>query len=101
VGSAFPAPSIAPTVNVCVPRRSLSYRTGEVHRLRGAPSREHSKDANSLAEKVNVADRDEIEPLGPESIVVSGGVASTVQERVAGVWSAFPSPSAARTRNVC
>ena len=40
-------------------------------------------------------------PVGPEEIVVSGGVVSwTVQVRAAGVASTFPAASMARTRNV-
>jgi hypothetical protein len=38
---------------------------------------------------------------GPEVIVVSGGVASIFQVRVAGVRSSWPSASFARTWNVC
>jgi hypothetical protein len=37
---------------------------------------------------------------GPESIVLSGGVASTVKLRVAGVSSRFPRKSVACTRKV-
>ena len=39
-------------------------------------------------------------PLGPLSIVVSGGVVSTVNVRVAGVGSTLPAWSIARTLNV-
>ena len=38
---------------------------------------------------------------GRESIVVSGGVVSTVNERLAGVESMFPAGSVARTSKVC
>ena len=37
---------------------------------------------------------------GPESIVVCGGVVSTVKVRDAGVASVFPTASVARTSNV-
>ena len=40
-------------------------------------------------------------PDGPESIVVSGGVVSTVNERLAGVGSVLLAGSVARTSNVC
>ncbi len=42
-----------------------------------------------------------VSPFGPELIVVAGPVVSTVQLRLAGVGSALPSVSTARTRNVC
>jgi len=37
---------------------------------------------------------------GPESIVTTGAVVSTVQVELAGVWSTFPPWSAARTSKV-
>ena len=40
-------------------------------------------------------------PDGPASIVVSGGVVSTVQVRLAGLGSVLPAGSVARTVNVC
>jgi hypothetical protein len=40
-------------------------------------------------------------PLGPLEIAVSGAIVSTVQLRVAGVGSALPTASAARTEKVC
>jgi hypothetical protein len=39
--STFPAPSMATTVNVCVPSASPVYSTGEVQTLNAAPSRLH------------------------------------------------------------
>ena len=39
-------------------------------------------------------------PVGPESIVTSGGVVSTVKVRDAGVGSEAPEALLARTRNV-
>jgi hypothetical protein len=50
---------------------------------------------------VNVALVSCVEPDGPESIVVSGGVVSIVQVRDAGVASRLPAVSFARTANVC
>ena len=40
-------------------------------------------------------------PVGPDVIVVSGAVVSTVNVRVAGVASTLPAASIARTANVC
>jgi hypothetical protein len=53
---------------------------------------------------VNVALVAVVELAGPESMTVCGGVVSapcTVQVRVAGVGSAFPEASLARTSKVC
>ena len=41
-----------------------------------------------------------VAPVGPPVIVVSGAVASTVNERVAGVASGVPRLSVARTESV-
>jgi hypothetical protein len=77
------------------------YWRGEAHAANGAVSSEHSKvDPVSVAENVKVADVLAVRPFGPESIVVSGGVTSTVQEWVAGVGSVFPARSVARTSKV-
>jgi len=58
-------------------------------------------DPDSLEENVNVAEVDAVVPEGPESIVVSGAVASIVQVRVAGLASVLPAASTALTENVC
>jgi hypothetical protein len=59
----------------------------------------------SLAEKANDALVAVVEPLGPESIVVSGAVVSvgwvTVHDRVAGEASTLPAASVARTLKLC
>jgi hypothetical protein len=47
-----------------------------------------------------VADVEFVGSEGPESIVVSGAVVSTVQVRVAGEESVLPALSVARTENV-
>ena len=67
-----------------------------------APSTEHSNvEPASLELNSNVTESSLIvEPsAGPESIVVSGAVPSTVKVREAGVWSVCP-PATARTSNV-
>ena len=62
----------------------------------------HSKvEGDSLDENVNVAELEVVVPDGPESIVVSGAVASIVQVRVAGLASVLPAASTALTENVC
>ena len=58
----------------------------------GRSSSQHSNVAGSLAEKVKVADVAEVGSLGPESMVVFGGVRSaTVHSYWAGTRSAWPS----------
>ena len=49
---------------------------------------------------MNVAEVFAVRPEGPLPIVVSGAVVSTVSERLAGVGSATPAASMARTSNV-
>ena len=55
----------------------------------------------SVALKAKVAVSEVAMPDGPASIVVSGGVVSTVQIRLAGLGSVLPAGSVARTVNVC
>jgi hypothetical protein len=57
-------------------------------------------DPDSGEENVNVGVGSLVVPEGPESIVVSGGVASTVNVRESGVGSTLPAGSMARTENV-
>ena len=65
-------------------------------------SRRHSKlEPGSEEEKPNDGEGSLVGPDGPESIVVWGGVASTVQVRTIGLGSGFPAASTARTRKVC
>ena len=74
---------------------------GDVHVASGAVSIRHAKlDPVSVEEKLNVGVLRLVVPDGPLSIVVSGAVVSTVNERVAGVWSAFPARSVAQTSKV-
>ena len=53
-----------------------------------------------MAENVNGGALLPVGPLGPVVIVVSGAAVSTVNARVAGVASALPAASVARTENV-
>ena len=50
---------------------------------------------------MNVADVEEMDPLGPLVIDVSGSTVSTVHVRDAGVVSMFPAASIALTWKVC
>ncbi len=98
VGSVFPSTSVARTWKVCSPSAKPVYSAGEVQRLKAASSRAHSYVAiSSFDEKVNVADVLLARSAGPASIVVSGAVVSTVQSWLAGVGSALPAASMART----
>jgi hypothetical protein len=77
-----------------------------VQDAQAAESSWHSKLApGSLAEKANDALVVAVEPLGPESMVVSGGVLSDagviVHDCVAGDASVLPAGSVARTLKVC
>lgn len=65
-------------------------------------SMRHSKlEPDSVLEKLKAAVVLLVEPFGPDVIDVSGGVASTVKVRLAGVASRFPAGSVARTSTVC
>ena len=106
VASVLLAASVARTRNWCVPTARPAYERGDVHAVKVAPSSEHwNVEPDSLAEKANVALVEFVLALGPDVIVVSGGVVSAaswiVQLRLAGVVSALPAASVAKTRNVC
>src|SRR5687768_1196918 len=61
----------------------------------------HSKDELASLERIaKVAVLEFTVPAGPESMKVFGAPVSTVNVRVAGVWSVLPSGSLARTENV-
>jgi hypothetical protein len=92
VASTLPAASRARTENVCVPSASVPSVTGDVQAAKAAPSREHSNVVPASLVKVNVG--------GVPASVVSGAAVSSVKVRVAGVASAFPAASLARTLNV-
>ena len=75
---------------------------GDVHVANGAPSRAHANVALAsfdVNEKLALAIG--TVPVGPDVIVVFGGVRLTVQLRVAGVGSRLPTASRTRTENVC
>lgn len=101
VGSMLPAVSRARTVNVCPPSARPLYAWGDEQGPKEAPSRAHSNVAASVAVNSNVAELDATVPLGPDVIVVSGGVLSTTQVRLAGVGSGAPAPSIALTWKLC
>ena len=66
------------------------------------PSRRHWNDvAPSEPTNAKVGVVSVLDAAGPEVIVVSGGVVSTVNPRLAGVASVFPCSSVARTSKVC
>jgi hypothetical protein len=71
-----------------------------VHVPHDDPSSRHENEATSFAENMRIADVLAVVPLGPESIVVSGGVvspATKVHVLTAGVASTFPAASTAAT----
>jgi hypothetical protein len=78
-GSMLPARSVAITSKVWVPSYRLLNVCGEPQFSISSPSIIQMNEATpSLAEKVNVAELLATVPDGPESIVVSGAVLSTV-----------------------
>jgi hypothetical protein len=101
VASTLPEASRARTANVCAPSGSTAVVCGEVQTANAAPSTRHSNVPGSLAENVYAGLTSLIAPSGPDSITVSGAPASTTNTCEAGVWSALPAPSTARTKKVC
>ena len=94
VSSVLPALSVARTAKVCSPLARPAIGCGDVQGTNAAASSLHSNvEPASLAEKVNDG--------GPPSIVVCGAIVSTVNSRVTGELSTFPTLSMARTANVC
>jgi hypothetical protein len=100
VASMFPTVSMARTENVCSPSPSPEYAFGEPHAAQEPASSLHSNVPASLDENPNEAELDPTVPLGPLAIDVSGEPVSTVQVRLAGVASTFPTASIARTAKV-
>ena len=98
VGS-VPAPVTARTWNSYAPSASPVKDRGEEQLSHApvVPSR-HSNVADGTLVKAKLASRTPITPEGPDVIVVSGAVVSTVKVRVAGVGS-VPAPVTARTWN--
>jgi hypothetical protein len=101
VGSTLPTASMARTPNVCVPKLT-SYDLGEVQVPHAPPSSWHwNVEPASDEENEKVAVGAFVFVLGADTIVVLGGVESTVHARVAGVGSALPTGSTARTSTLC
>ena len=94
VGSTFPAASRARTSNVYVPSASAPTLCGDVHPANAPRTIRHSNVApDSL-------DAEREQRRSAHFDVVSGGIVSTVNVRVAGVGSTLPAASRARTANV-
>jgi len=81
----LPTRSRARTSKVCEPSASPEYVFGEEQAAKAAPSSAHAKLAAGSLEKAKDALVADVVPAGPESITVSGGVASTIQVIEAGV----------------
>ncbi len=81
----FPSASLARTSKVCAPSARPEWPTGEVQTPNAAPSSRHSNvTPPSVSEKPKLALVDETAPVGPESIVGTGGATvSTDQAREA------------------
>ena len=98
----LPAASVARTWKVWLPAVSAGeIDSGLVQEVQPPPSTRHSKlepPSEELNAKVGVVFPDGLEGL--ESIVVFGGVRSTVQVWLAGVASVLPAASVARTSKV-
>lgn len=91
---------MARTLNTCPPGLTLKL-FGEVQFLNGFVSTLHLK-VEPASEETNLKVTLLAVVVFPGFlvIVVSGAVASTVNERLAGVWSVLPTRSMARTRKV-
>src|SRR5581483_5307400 len=101
-GSVLPAASVARTKIVCEPSFSCAVVCGEPQAANDPESTRHSKlDPDSEEENAKVGVASLVVPAGPESIVVSGAVVSTVNVRESGVESVLPAWSVARTKIVC
>ena len=106
--SVFPAASLARIETECAPSARTLVVHGLVHDAHAAESTRHwNVDPLSLAVNAKVGVLSLVGPLGPEPMVVSGGVVSagaavlTVNDRVAGEGSAFAAGSVARIETEC
>jgi len=100
-GSFVPAESFALTLNVCEPCGRLLYVFPEVQDDQLRSSSLHWKVAAlSVEENRKVAEVEEVAPLGPPVMAVSGG-RSIRHDQLAGVGSTFPARSLARARITC
>jgi hypothetical protein len=101
VASVLPPASVALTRKVCEPSERPERFLGEVQTLKALPSRLHSNVAPaSSEEKAKVAEALFVRDAGFVSMVVFGAPVSTLQVRLAGVLSALPAASFARTEKV-
>jgi hypothetical protein len=104
--STFPAASTARTAKRCAPGASCAYACGEAQAAKPAPSSPHSNRASaSPAVNENAASVAVVVAGGAAVIVVSGASVSagaeTAHSRSAGVASAVPAASTARTWKRC
>jgi hypothetical protein len=103
-GSALPEESVALTEKVWTPSPKPAYCRGDPHATTAPPSSAQLKvEPASVDEKAKVATVAFVLPVGPVSMVVSGGVVSAGAE-IVHVWtaadgSALPAASVARTAN--
>ena len=102
VASTFPAASVACTAKVWEPSARLEYVAGLVQVVTEPPSSWHlNVDPDSLDVNENEAAASVDGSGGELVIVVSGGVRSICQLKVAGVGSVCAAASVACTENVC
>ena len=100
IASTWPAGSVARTANTWSPTARPVYTCGDVHGT-VTPSRKHSNvEPASLEMNWSSAVVDSASSGGALRIVVTGGP-SSVHSQVAGVGSAFPDGSIARTSSTC
>jgi hypothetical protein len=78
VASTLPVASVARTWNVCEPSAKAVYVAGEVQFVNDPLSSLQANVAASVAVKLKLAVEEFTVPVGPDVIVVSGGVLSTV-----------------------
>ena len=105
VASVFPTASVARTSNVWEPSREarVGLRGGAALPGGGLVRVEATFEASRATPRRRTRTTGWGRwscPMGPESIVVCGGTASTVQVRTVGLGSGFPAASTARTRKV-
>jgi hypothetical protein len=100
--STLPAASIARTRKLWAPGAKPVYAWGELQAANAPSSSEHWKvEPGSLAVKLKLALVLEVCAGGDAVIVVSGADVSTVHPCEAGVLSALPAASIARTAKEC
>src|SRR5439155_25395069 len=102
VGSEWAAAAIATTAKLCAPWASAVRLNGDMQAANAPPSTLHAKlTLASFEVNVKLALAIGTRPVGPAVIVVSGGVRSTTQFRVAGDGSRLPTASRTRTAKLC